>query len=248
MTTSRSTGQVTEKTMLLEAEPPAPGATVLVGTGGWDYLGAEGDRLKAYTRLFNFVEVNTTFYHMPRLSTVRSWRRRAPRGFTFSVKCHRRATHELGLRPQEETYRTLDKMRQVLGLLRTDMLVLQTPPSLHVDEAKVREAEAVLKSSAAGDAQVFWETRSPLSPEKTRMIRQAMLRTGLTPVVDLAREEPVPGSGVTYSRLFGAIRFSDSLLDSVGSKLWAEGSEVAVLTFHGSAMYRDAARFNELRR
>jgi uncharacterized protein YecE (DUF72 family) len=234
--------------MLLEAEPLAPGAKVLVGTGGWDYLGAEGDRLRVYSRLFNFVEVNTTFYHVPRLSAVRSWRRRVPRGFTFSVKCHRRATHELGLRPQEETYRTLDRMRQVLRLLRTDMLVLQTPPSLQVDEAKVREAEAVVKSSAAGDAQVFWESRSSLSPEKTRETRQAMLRAGFTPVVDLAREEPVQGSRVTYSRLFGAMRFSDSILDSVGSKLWAKGSEVAVLTFHGSAMYRDAARFNELMR
>ncbi|MFH2110103.1 MAG: DUF72 domain-containing protein [Candidatus Bathyarchaeota archaeon] len=234
--------------MLHEDETPAPGATVLVGTGGWDYLDAEGDRLKAYSKLFNFVEVNTTFYHVPRLSAVRSWRRRVPRGFTFSVKCHSRATHELGLRPQEETYRTLDRMRQVLRLLRTDMLVLQTPPSLHVDEAKVREAEAVLKSSAAGGAQVFWETRSPLSREKTRETRQAMLRAGFTPVVDLTLEEPVQGSGVTYSRLFGVTRFSDSLLDSVGAKVWSEGSEVAVLTFHGSAMYRDAARFKELRR
>jgi len=234
--------------MLHEAEPPAPGATVLVGAGGWDYLDAEGDRLKAYSRLFNYVEVNTTFYHLPRLSAVRSWRRRVPRGFIFSVKCHRRATHELGLRPQEETYKTLDRMWQVLRLLRTDMLVLQTPPSLHVDEAKVREAEAVLKSSASGDAQVFWEARSPLSLEKTRETRQAMLRAGFTPVVDLAREGPVRGSGVTYSRLFGATRFSDSLLVTVGSKLWSGGSEVAVLTFHGSAMYRDAARFNELMR
>lgn len=247
MATSRFTGQVTGKILLLEAEPQAPGAPVLVGTGGWDYLDAEGDRLRAYSRLFNFVEVNSTFYHTPRLSSVRSWRRRVPRGFTFSVKCHRRATHEQGLRPQEETCRTLDKMRQVLSLLRTDMLVLQTPPSLHVDEVKVREAEAALKSSAVGDAQVFWESRSPISREETRKTHLAMLRAGITPVVNLAREEPVPGSKVTYSRLFGATRFPDSLLDSIGSKLWAAGSEVAVLTFHGSAMYRDASRFQELK-
>lgn len=221
---------------------------VLVGAGGWDYLDAEGDRLRAYARLFNFVEVNATFYHAPRLSTVRSWRRRVPPGFTFSVKCHRRATHELGLRPCEETYRTLSRMRQVLGLLRTNMLVIQTPPSLHLDEDRVREAEAVLRSSAAGDAQVFWESRSPSSPEKTRETRRAMLRAGITPVVDLAREEPVQGSRVTYSRLFGATRFSDGLLDRVASKLWVGGSEAAVLTFHGSAMYRDASRFSELNR
>jgi uncharacterized protein YecE (DUF72 family) len=244
-TTSRSTGQDTENTVLQEAEPRTRG--VLVGAGGWDYLDAEGDRLKAYSRFFSFVEVNSTFYHTPRLSTVRSWRRRVPPGFTFSVKCPRRATHELGLRPCEETYRTLEKMRQVLRLLRTDMLVLQTPPSLHVDEAKVREAEAVLRSSALGDIQVFWEPRTPLSPEKTLGVQLAMLRFGFTPVVDLSRGEPAPGAEVTYSRLFGSTMFSDPLLKSVESKLWVGGSEVAVLAFHGSAMYRDASRFNELR-
>jgi len=218
----------------------------LVGTGGWDYLDAEGDRLRAYSRFFDFVEVNTTFYHTPRLSAVRSWRRRVPRGFTFSVKCHRRATHELGLRPCEETHVVLGKMSQVLRLLGADMLVLQTPPSLHVDEAKVREAEAVLKSSAVGDAQVIWETRSPLSPEQTQRTRRSMLRAGITPVVDLAREPPVPGSGLVYSRLFGAARFPDSLLGDIGSRMWVGETELTVLTFHGSAMYRDAARFNEL--
>lgn len=220
----------------------------MVGTGGWDYLDAEGDRLRAYSRLFGFVEVNTTFYHTPRLSTVRSWRRRVPGGFTFSVKCNRVVTHELGLRPCEETHLILNKMHQVLRLLGSDMLVLQTPPSLHVDEAKVREAEAVLRSSAVGDARVFWETRSPLRPEETRRARQAMLRAGITPVVDLAREPPVQGAGAVYSRMFGASRFPDSLLDDIGARVWKSEAETAVLTFHGSAMYRDAARFNELRR
>jgi len=74
-----------------------------IGAGGWDYLASRSDRLRAYARLFDFAEVNSTFYHLPRLSTVRSWRRRAPPGFTFAVKCNRRATHDLSLRAEEET-------------------------------------------------------------------------------------------------------------------------------------------------
>ena len=89
---------------------------VKIGTGGWGYLPIEeGDRLRAYAKLFDYVEVNTTFYHLPRLDSVRSWRRRVPSGFTFSVKCNRLATHDLGLMPFEETFRVLERMVVSLG-------------------------------------------------------------------------------------------------------------------------------------
>jgi len=65
------------------------GLRVLVGVGGWAYLPVEGDKLKACSGLYDFVEVNSTFYMYPSLSTVRSWRRRVPQDFEFTVKCHR---------------------------------------------------------------------------------------------------------------------------------------------------------------
>jgi len=175
------------------ASPGSPLGTedVKIGTGGWAYLPLEsGDRLRAYGELFDYVEVNTSFYHVPRLGAVRSWRRRVPPGFTFSVKCNRRATHELGLTPSEETFRVLERMRVVLRLLRSDMLVLQTPPRLYVDKGKVREVAAILPSAGLGGAQVFWEDRSPKSLGRVEAVREAMLREGIVPVVDLTVEPP----------------------------------------------------------
>jgi uncharacterized protein YecE (DUF72 family) len=230
-------------------EPPVSAGSrengsVKIGAGGWAYLPlGEEDRLRAYAELFDYVEVNTTFYHMPRLSTVRSWRRRVSPGFTFSVKCNSRATHELGLRPVEETFRVLERMRMTLRLLRSEMLVLQTPPSLAVDEWKVRDVAALLPCAGLGGTQVFWEARAPNVRDRVKAVRAEMLREGLLPVVDLAREPPVPGSPVAYSRMFGAAAFDGHLLSKIHERVTGWRGDTAVLTFHGGNMYVDALRY-----
>jgi uncharacterized protein YecE (DUF72 family) len=227
----------------VSASSPEKGS-VKIGAGGWAYLPlGEEDKLRAYSRLFDYVEVNTTFYHMPRLSTVRSWRRRVPPGFTFSVKCNHRATHELGLRPAEETFRVLERMKITLRLLRSELLVLQTPPSLAVDERKVREVAALLPCAGLGGTQVFWEARAPNSRDRVKTVRDEMLREGLLPVVDLAREPPVPGSPVAYSRMFGAAAYDVALLSKIYQRVNGLRGDVVVLTFHGSNMYVDALRY-----
>ena len=71
-----------------------------IGAGGWGYFDIPGaDPLKVYSKAFDFVEVNSTFYNIPSLKTVDSWARRVPETFTFSVKCHRDLTHKYLLSP-----------------------------------------------------------------------------------------------------------------------------------------------------
>ncbi|MGE5532971.1 MAG: DUF72 domain-containing protein, partial [Bacillota bacterium] len=61
----------------------------LVGTGGWAYFKVPNEpSLETYSKIFNFVEVNFTFYEYPRMSLVEGWRRRVPSEFVFSVRCH----------------------------------------------------------------------------------------------------------------------------------------------------------------
>lgn len=218
-----------------------------MGTGGWEYLAGGGDRLRAYARLFDFTEVNSTFYNAPSIRAVRSWRRRAPPGFAFAVKCNRRATHELGLRAEEETYSVLERMAEVLRLLRSDTLVVQTPPSLPLDRARVGEACDVLRGAGLGGVSVFWESRTPLSPARLREARAEMLHGGVTPVVDLGREKPLEGAQALYSRLFASAPLSDESLRLVDERVRFSGAETVMLSFHGAAMYRDARRFKTLR-
>ena len=72
---------------------------ILVGTSSWADPGfvekwyprgmPARERLPWYAAQFEAVEVNSTFYAIPRSDTVRRWAEVTPGGFTFDVKLHR---------------------------------------------------------------------------------------------------------------------------------------------------------------
>lgn len=80
-------------------------SAVYIGTSGWSYPQGEGtwnghfypagtkDELEYYSRLFNTVEVNSTFYRPPEARLAQSWAKRVPPGFLFSVKLWQKFTH-----------------------------------------------------------------------------------------------------------------------------------------------------------
>jgi uncharacterized protein YecE (DUF72 family) len=86
--------------------------TVRLGTQGWNYPGWVGplyapgtrpaDFLRLYARLFDTVEVDSTFYAVPAAKTVRGWVERTPPGFRFALKLPREITHEQRLRGSRE--------------------------------------------------------------------------------------------------------------------------------------------------
>ena len=81
---------------------------VRLGTQGWNYddwVGPfypsgtrAGDFLGVYARAFRAVEVDSTFYAIPPVRTVRGWADRTPPGFTFALKLPQSITHERRLR------------------------------------------------------------------------------------------------------------------------------------------------------
>ena len=221
----------------------------LVGAGGWDYFPTtETDRLRAYSKIFRFVEVNSTFYSIPKISTVRSWRRRVPAYFSFSVKCNGIATHVHELRGVDETLRILRAMITICRLLRSDMLVVQTPFRVTVDEKKISEASKTLSIVSDENIDVYWEARSVDYPEKRVELQRQMLEHGLHPVVDLSREDPPKNADQIYSRLFspGVPEYGDAAIREIRRRVSESKANRAVLSFHGVNMYRDAAKYLEL--
>ena len=65
------------------------------------------DMLALYAEIFNTIEVDSTAYGTPALSTIASWLSTTPDDFLFSLKVPRIVTHELSLRP--ESYRVFDE-------------------------------------------------------------------------------------------------------------------------------------------
>ena len=76
---------------------------ISLGTMGWSYPFWVGKLyppkteskhfLEAYAQYFNTVEVNNTFYRIPRISTVTLWKSQTPAEFQFAVKMPRKITH-----------------------------------------------------------------------------------------------------------------------------------------------------------
>jgi len=74
-----------------------------------DWVGAfyrddakQGDFLSQYASVFNAVEGNTTFYHIPNRQTVKKWAEATPDGFKFCFKFHRSITHQRRLNEVED--------------------------------------------------------------------------------------------------------------------------------------------------
>ncbi len=109
------------------------GARMWIGTQGWSYPDWVGvfyppgakqqDWLPFYAQVFDSVELDTTFYHPPRPSVVRSWARHTPDAFRFTAKLPHAITHEAGLRGVDQALAGFVAALDPLGEKRGPLLV-----------------------------------------------------------------------------------------------------------------------------
>jgi len=115
----------------------------LIGTGGWAYFQIPGVHpLVAYSKAFNFVEVNSTFYELPSLKEAEKWRKLVPPTFQFTVRANKAITHKCKLQPTQEAFETFEKMRQICTI-RIQREQHQKPSQLSI-LCKSRKATACL--------------------------------------------------------------------------------------------------------
>lgn len=85
---------------------------IRIGCSGWSYRHWRGlfypEKLAMkrwfdhYAATFDTVELNTSFYHLPKPETFAKWKDRAPPGFRYAVKASRFITHMKKLKDCEE--------------------------------------------------------------------------------------------------------------------------------------------------
>ena len=118
-----------------------------VGTSGWSYqhwAGGRfypkglkpGDWLAFLAQHFTTVEINSTFYRLPKEATVERWRNVTGGRFRFAVKLWRMITHRKKLVDCEEHVRDFFGVARGFGAKRGPLLV-QLPPSIHKDVPRV---------------------------------------------------------------------------------------------------------------
>jgi uncharacterized protein YecE (DUF72 family) len=95
--------------------------------------------LKHYRRFFNAVEIDSTFYGTPRLSTVQRWLTSTPDSFQFCPKTPRIITHDKRLRSAHlEMAEFITVMRELKNKL--GVILIQLPPTFRADQSEILSA------------------------------------------------------------------------------------------------------------
>ncbi|MBC8122544.1 MAG: DUF72 domain-containing protein [Gemmatimonadaceae bacterium] len=94
--------------------------------------------LASYSRTFDLVEVDSTFYAVPQARTVEGWATQTPRDFHFTLKLPRALTHENRLRRGRGTLLEFCQRSELLGP-KLAAILIQLPPSFGTAELPALE-------------------------------------------------------------------------------------------------------------
>lgn len=122
------------------ADKGTHGGRCHIGTSGWSYAHwakgrfyprglKQGEWLRHFADHFTTVEVNSSFYRLPKAEMIARWRDMTPSGFCFAVKLWRRITHEKRLADCEAELADFLAVAKEFGPRRGPLLV-QLPPSM----------------------------------------------------------------------------------------------------------------------
>ena len=93
-----------------------------------------------YSERLPTVEINNTFYQMPKVAVLENWARTTPESFKFAIKASRRITHMSRLKPESaaDSVNFLYRNLAALGAKRGPVLY-QLPPFLKKDLPRLSE-------------------------------------------------------------------------------------------------------------
>jgi uncharacterized protein YecE (DUF72 family) len=202
-----------------------------------------------YYQSFPIVELQSTFYKLPRQSTVERWREAAPSGFEFVVKAWQVITHPSSsptwkrarltvpktkasrygyLRPTTENFEAFNRTLDACDALRARVCLIQCPPSFQPVPQNVRNLKRFLTKVDRRGLTVAWEPRGNWL-EKPQLIRQLCDQLGIVHVADLLSRDPASSVRFVYCRLHGlgnrevnySYRYTDNDLKQLARKLWS---------------------------
>jgi len=206
--------------------------------------------MKRYHKSFNVVELNSTFYTYPQLSTVARWRQTAPVDFEFTVKAHQDISHkyQFELKPSVQAF---EQLKQICKALKARILLIQTPSSFRPD--RLDEVIEFFRKIKRENLTIVWETRGPEwdAPKNRAVLAKALKTVDVPHVVDPFKSSPTYTSGMVYFRLHGKgkrlyyYQYSNEELARLHEQIkpFERKDKEVYVFFNNLAMLDDATRF-----
>jgi uncharacterized protein YecE (DUF72 family) len=225
---------------------------IRVGCSGWNYAHwrngvfypprcAPRNWLSFYARYFDTVEVNMTFYRLPKAPSVARWVEETPDGFTFAVKVSRYLTHVKRLLEVPEHLPLLyERIQPLLRSPKLGPLLWQLPPTFRADHDRLARALEHLHSIPNGSGQRHaFEFRHPswFTEQTYTLLREhnVALVIGDRPQVNDFQAHELTAD-FTFVRFHGGTRgsngnYSHAELDEWADRLGRWSSEADVFAY-----------------
>jgi len=240
-------------------------------------VGCCGSRasLPKYSKIFKLLEVQKTFYQLPRGETLSKWRISVPPEFEFVVKAWQAITHppesptwrksridprslgDIGLlKPSPDNLKAWSHVVEACRVLRAEICLIQTPPSFKCDETHVGYVKAFFAEASKSGLKLAWEPRGDWN-NNAELVEELCKPNHVIHVVDLLRRSPSYVDRILYTRLHGLnpreydykYQYSERELECLSDRLRSyEGVEEVYVLFNNVSMMDDAYRFQMILR
>lgn len=235
---------------------------IKIGNCGWSYLNAEyyfpswKDKLKSklqvYAKLFDLVEINSTFYAIPQISTVKKWREEVDEindKFEFTIKVSHLITHKKPF--SDQAFDVYEKMKELANELRTKILIFQSPSNFKPSSKNLEKVKRFFEKIERNDFIFVWEVRWA-NTWTEEIVKKIFSEMGINQCVDPFRQECFYFKDLVYYRLHGLgkasmynYNFSLEELKFLSKKLKKEKKPVYIL-FNNAYCYENALQFAKL--
>jgi uncharacterized protein YecE (DUF72 family) len=238
-------------------DKPALQSPILVGVGGWAYLPVRHqNKLQLCAKVYDFVEVNSTFYKLPLVSQARKWRESVSDPlFEFTMRANGKLTHENHLEPTNVNFKIFESNLAVSEALNATILHFQFPPSFKVTKGVIQNWKdffGTAKRSRTKTNYAF-EIRNT-ETANSDYVRSFLDAEDFILTEDASKSTPILASSrsrIAYSRVFGhgdhtKWNFSTDELEALKEKVESAPARRKYVTFHNMSMYEDGARLKSI--
>lgn len=218
-----------------------------------------------YFAAFRCVEIDTSFYNLPKLETAARWRKAAPGGFQFSMRAWQVITHP-SVSPTYKRTRLPDSDREHCGhfgfnptirwawdetfavakALGVFLVLFQCPASFRPTKENLTRLQTFFERAKRGKFFLGWEPRGEWD---TELVAKLCAELDLVHVVDPLKSPPAARGPIRYYRLHGLTgyrhRYTSEDLARLRTICRAERVPTYCL-FNNTSMAVDAQRFTRL--
>jgi uncharacterized protein YecE (DUF72 family) len=199
------------------------------GTSGFSYAEWKGkfyptgtkdaDFLRYYASKFDTVEINNTFYRMPKSALLTGWSGKVPEAFVFVLKASQRITHHGKLENTEDNVAYFWSVAQELGG-RLGPVLFQLPPYLRKDAEKLKRFLGSLPPGMR--AVIEFRHRSWFDEETLSALREHGATLVFSDMDPTDEDDPGLEQPFEATTDFGYVRLRRGFYEEVQLREWAE--------------------------